>query len=206
MSIELNLPGTSPSDSPLTPGIDVGAASPPSEGLYGLLAEFNDPGALSEAAQAMREAGYRKYDVYSSFPIHGMEERLGMGLSNITYFTGGGALAGCTTAFAMQWFMNAYDYEFITAGKPYFAWEQFTPVAFALSVLFAAISTLTGMFILNGLPRHYHALLKNERFVDRAHDDGYLLAVEARDPKFDVNATASKLRELGAISVEMVEE
>ncbi|MEM1167124.1 MAG: DUF3341 domain-containing protein [Planctomycetota bacterium] len=173
--------------------------------LWGVLAEFDSPASVSEAAQAIREAGYTKYDVYSSYPIHEMEERLGLGLSNITYFTGAGALAGFTIAMTMQWFMNSVDYQFVTAGKPLFAWEQFLPVTFELSVLLAATSTIAGMFILNGLPRHHHALLQNRTFVERAHDDGVLVAIEARDAKFDADQTVRMLNELGATSVEMVE-
>lgn len=192
------------SDSPLLAGHDP-AALPAGVEAWGLLAQFDGPGPLSHAAQAVREAGYRKFDAYSSYPIHEMDERLGLGLSNVTYFTGIGALAGFTTALAIQYFMNAIDYQIVVNGKPLGAWEQFLPVTFELSILFAAISTIVGMFLLNGLPRHHHALLHNQTFVDRAHDDGCLLAIEARDPKYSTAQTAAMLRDLGATTVEVVE-
>jgi len=192
---------------PIIEGVAPGVPLPAdgSGELWGVLAEFSDPGALSHAAQATREAGYKKYDVYSSYPIHEMDERLGMGLSPVTFFTGMGAMAGVSIAILMQWWMSAIDYPIVVGGKPLSAWEQFTPIIFELGVLLAAISTIVGMFIINGLPRHHHPLLQNRRFVEGAHDDKLFLAVEARDKAFDERSTPDLMRSLGATSIEMVE-
>ena len=192
---------------PLIDGVPPGVPLP-EEGsgeLWGVLAEFSDPGALSHAAQATREAGYKKYDTHSSYPVHEMDERMGLGLSNVTYFTGAGALAGVTIAILMQWWMSAIDYPIVVGGKPLSAWEQFTPIIFELGVLLAAISTIVGMFLINGLPRHHHPLLQNRRFVEGAHDDKLFLVIEARDKSFDERGTPDLLERLGATHIEMVE-
>jgi hypothetical protein len=96
-------------------------------------------------------------------------------------------------------------YEIVTGGKPFFSWEQSVPVTFELSVLISAFATLTGMLLLNGLPRPHHPLMLKDRFL-KAGDDGLFIAIEARDEKFDPDATAELLRSLGATSVEMVEQ
>jgi len=173
--------------------------------LHAVICEFSDPAAISHAAEKVRDAGYTKWDVFAPIPIHGIDEAMGLKPSKITYFTGIGALTGFLGAILMQWWMSAIDYQIVTAGKPLFAWEQFTPIIFELSVLLAASATFAGMFVLNGLPRHHHNLLRSERFLG-VSDDTFIIAVEARDPRFDPGATRELLESLGGYGFEEIEE
>lgn len=175
------------------------------EPMHALLAEFSDPAAVSHAAEQVRDAGFKKWDVYAPIPIHGIDHAMGLKPSRVTMFTGIGAITGFTIAVLMQWWMSTVDYQTVTGGKPLFAWEQYLPIMFELTVLIAALSTITGMFLLNGLPRHHHPLLKNERFL-RCSDDGFMIAIEARDPNFDPAQTRAMLESLGGTHIEEIEE
>lgn len=172
--------------------------------LYGIMAEFDDIPAIVDAAIKCRDKGFQNWDVYAPVPIHGIDEAMGIKPSKVSFTMGTGALTGFTIAFMMQWWMGAVDYQIITAGKPFFAWEQALPIGFELTVLLSAFGALGGMIILNQLPKWFHPLLAKERFL-RVSDDRLVIAIEARDPLFDEVETKQYLESLGGKHVDMVE-
>lgn len=172
--------------------------------LYGIMAEFDDITSIVAAAEHCRDAGFRHWDVYAPVPIHGIDEAMGIKPSRVSFAMAGGALTGFTGAMLMQWWMGAVNYKIITAGKPFFAWEQAVPITFELSVLLGAFGALGGMVLLNNLPKWFHPLLAKERFL-RVSDDRLVLAIEARDPKFDEDETRALLESLGGKHIELVE-
>jgi hypothetical protein len=174
--------------------------------VYGLLAEFSDPGALLHAAEAVREKGYRHFDAHSPFPIHGMDDAMGLGNASavgVTTFLGG--VTGFATAYLLQWWTGAVDYPLNISGKPFFAVEPSVPIMFELTVLFAAFGAVGGMLALNGLPRPYNPLNYSDRF-EGVTDDRFFLHVAASDEQFDAEETARELRELGALHIELVQD
>jgi len=174
--------------------------------VYGLLAEFSDPGALLHAAEAVREKGYRHFDAHSPFPIHGMDDAMGLGNASavgVTTFLGG--VTGFVTAYLLQWWTGAVDYPLNISGKPFFAVEPSVPIMFELTVLFAAFGAVGGMLALNGLPRPYNPLFYSDRF-EGVTDDRFFLHVAASDDKFDAEQTATTLRNLGAVHIELVQD
>lgn len=173
--------------------------------LWGVMAEFDTPASISHAAEAIRDAGYTKWDVYSPFPVHGMDEAMGAPASKVTWIMGAMALTGFSVALSMQWWMASVDYKIVTAGKPLWAWEQFTPIMFELSVLFSAFGAVLGMLMLNLLPRWNHPLFAKERFL-RVSDDRFVIAIEARDPRFEENGVCRLLESLGGRRIDAVEE
>ena len=173
--------------------------------LHAILAEFANPAEVSHAAEHFRDAGYKKWDVFAPVPIQGIDKAMGLKPSKVSFFCAFGASNGFTIALLMQWWMASVDYQIVTAGKPLFAWEQFTPILFELSVLLASISTILGMFLLNGLPRHHHPLLKSDRFLG-ASDDKFIIAVEASDKQFDPDTVRAELEKLGGFGIEEIEE
>lgn len=175
------------------------------EQVYGLLAEFSDPGALMHAAEAVREHGYTHFDTHSPFPIHGMDRAMGLGNSKVGYFTFGGGLTGFAVAYLLQWWTAAVDYPLNISGKPFFAVEPSVPILFELTVLFAAFGAVAGMLALNGLPRPYNPLFYSDHF-ERATDDAFFLHVAASDPNFDPDDTTQMLRDAGALYVEIVQD
>ncbi len=172
--------------------------------LYGLLAEFDTVDKLMHAARAVRDAGYRRWDTYSPFPVHGIEGAMGLRDTRLPWLVLAGGLAGCGGGLLMQWWMNAKNYPFVIAGKPLFSLPANIPVAFELTILLASISAVAGIFILNDLPRYYHPTFRSERFR-RVTTDRFFVCVEAADPKFDVAGTEKLLRSLGATQVERLE-
>jgi len=105
----------------------------------------------------------------------------------------------------LQWWTSAVDYPINISGKPFFAVEPSVPIMFELTVLFAALGAVAGMFALNGLPRPYNPLFYSQRFA-RATDDAFFLHVAASDPQFDDTDTADMLRKIGALNVELIQD
>lgn len=172
--------------------------------LWGLMAEFPNAASLYHAAEHFRDAGFKKWDVYSPCPVHGIDEAMGLKPSKVSIIMGAMAFLGFSSAVAMQWWMSSVDYPIITAGKPFGAWEQFTPIMFELSVLFGAFGAIGGMLALNGLPQWYHPLLKKNRFL-RVSDDRFVLAVESADPKFNAAEVRAAFERLGGQHIDEVE-
>lgn len=168
---------------------------------YGLLAEFKDVTSFYHALGKVREAGYRKWDAYAPVPVHNADEHMGLSRSKVAWITGFAAVAGLTTAIALQYWTSAVEYPLTVAGKPNWAWEQFTPIMFELSVLFAGVCTIIGMLAMNGLPRFNHPLFESDNFL-RASDDKFFIVIEARDSLYD--RAPGLLMELGAIEIEEV--
>lgn len=173
--------------------------------LYGILAEFSDPGALYHAARSVREAGYRHFDTHSPFPIHGMDKAMGMGNSKMGYITVVGAIAGLALGTWLQWWTGAVDYPMNISGKPFFAIEPSIPIMFELTILFAAVAAVFGMFVMNGLPRHYNPLFFSKSFA-RVTDDAFFLHIAASDDRFEEESTEQFLRTLGALEVEIIHD
>ena len=173
--------------------------------LYGVLAEFTDPGSLMAAAEKVRKAGYRRWDVHSPFPIHGMDHAMGLGNSKVGFFCLGGGLTGLAAGYLLQWWTGAIDYPLNISGKPFFAVEPSVPVIFELTILFAAFGAVLGMLLLNGLPRPYNPLFYSKRFAD-VTDDAFFLFIAANDDQFELHETAEMLKGIGAVHVEAIED
>lgn len=171
--------------------------------LYGVLAEFAHPGELYHAAEKVRDAGYKHFDVHSPFPIHGMDKAMGLGNSKVGYLTLGGGLTGFAIGVLLQWWTGAVDYPLNISGKPFFAIEPSIPVIFELTILFSALGAVAGMFALNGLPRPYNPLFYSERFQS-ATDDGFFLHIAASDTQFELIETVNFLEGIGASYIEKI--
>lgn len=172
---------------------------------YGLIATFEDPGAVYHAAEAVRDAGFKHWDVLTPFPVHGLDRAMGLKRSRVPRFTLFGGVLGFSTGMSMIWFMNAYDYPLIVAGKPLFSPMFAFPVSYELTILFAAFGTLLGMFLLNRLPMHYHPALKYEKF-SRGTNDRFFIVIESRDPKFRDAETRQLLERAGGSDITQLEE
>jgi hypothetical protein len=172
--------------------------------VYAVMGEFAEPEDLVKAGRAIRDMGYTKIDAMTPFPVHGIDEAIGVPYSKIGWIAICGALAGITTAQVLIYYVGAIDYPLIIGGKPLFDFTYSIPPTFELAVLFTAITTFLCTWGLSGLPRLYHPSM-NYRNMHRASDDRFLLIVEADDPKFDAQKTAQDMRSVGANDVEVVE-
>lgn len=171
---------------------------------WGLLAEFDTPGAVLRAARETRDAGYHRFDIHTPFPVHGMDLAMGLDRSKLGWIVAGGAVLGALGAFGGQVYCN-WDFPLIHQGKPYQSWQAFLVITFELSVLCSAFAAVLGMLFLNGLPRWYHPTLKSLNFA-RATDNRFFLSIEAADKKFSLEETRLFMQNLGALSVEELAE
>ena len=177
---------------------------PPVSTLYGLMAEFDDPNALTEAAKRSYAAGYRKMDAYSPFPIEPVWEALGVHDRPVSFFVLCGGIVGMISGFALCYWVSTIAYPLNIGGRPYNSWPSFIPVTFELTILFASFAAVLSMIALNGLPLPYHPTFNVPSFL-RASQDKFFLAIEATDPKFDRTKTFEFLKSLGPREINEVQ-
>ena len=180
--------------------------TPARPALYGVMAEFDDPTSLVEATRRTYDAGYRVFDSYSPFPIHETFEAMHIEDRRVPLIVLGGGLTGLCAGLGLQVWVSAFAYPLNIGGRPYLSWPMFVPVTFELTILFASLAAVFGMFMLNGLPMPYHPVFNVARFVEHASQDKFFLAIEATDPKFSHEATRTFLQGLGAREINDVEE
>ena len=175
------------------------------EGPFGLMAEFDSSESIVHAAQKAYDAGYRKIEAYSPFPVHGLDEAVGFpknGVATIVLIAG---VLGAAAGFAMQVIAMGYHYQYLIGGRPLISWPMFIPITFESGILCAAFAGVIGMFALNGLPMPYHPVFNVERFRERATRDGFFLTVESSDDRYDEAETRAFLEGLGATQVCVVQ-
>ena len=185
------------------PSTTAAGASP---ARWGLLAEFESVDALLAAAEKVRDAGFTRFDAFAPFPIHGLDEAMGIRMSRLPWLVFGGGATGAALALLMQWWMNGFDYPYVISGKPLFGLPVAIPITFELTVLLAAIGAFVGLLVANRFPELYHPVLPNDRFRERGTTDRFFVAIEATDPRFDPLATRSFLEGLDARQVEDLED
>lgn len=164
-------------------------------GLYGLLAEFETPTALVEAARSARQDGYTRMDAYSPFPIDGLADALGFRRTKLPLLILLGGITGALSAYALQYYCAAISYPVNVGGRPLNSWPSFIPVTFELTILFGALTAVFGLLAFCGLPMPYHPLFHVPRFA-HATRDSFFLCIEVGDPRFDRAATHQFLRGL----------
>src|SRR5438270_1932563 len=152
-------------------------------GLYGVMAEFDSTTDLVAAANRTREAGYKRIDAYSPFPVEGLAEAIGFHHDEVPLVVLIGALIGGLSGYLMQYWISAVSYPINVGGKPYHSWPAFIPVTFECAVLGACLAAVFGMLALNGLPQPYHPVFNSPNFV-RASRDRFFLCIESQDPRF----------------------
>jgi hypothetical protein len=171
---------------------------------YGLIATFDTPGAVMRAAEQVRDAGYRRWDVITPFPIHGIDKAMGVGRSRVPRISLAGGITGFCTGMSMIWYMDKFDYPITVGGKPFFSPLFAFPVSYELTILFTAFATIGGMFVLNGLPMHYHPVLNYEN-IRRGTDDLFFIVIERSDTRFNAENTRALLEKIGGRDIAELE-
>ncbi len=169
---------------------------------YGLLAEFDSPEALMAAARDAREAGYRRLDAFTPFPVEGLPRILNIPRPRISRVGLLGGIAGAALALLMQYYVN-YDYPLDIGGRPVYAISAFAVVTFELTILFSALSMIVAMLWQNGLPRLNYPVFAAKRF-HLASKDRFFLCIRGGDAEFDAREISAFLKKAGALSVELV--
>jgi len=172
---------------------------------YGLMAEFRDTAAIVSAARKAYEAGYRKMDAFTPFPIEELSEALGWHTrGRLPRMVLAGGLLGAAGGYLLQYWVSVIAYPVNVGGRPLHSWPSFIPITFEMGVLAAAITAVLGMLGLNGLPRPHHPVFNAPNFA-LASTDRFFLCIEATDSRFDVEATRRFLQTLDPTEVSEIE-
>ena len=182
----------------------------------GMIGEFDDVEVLMKAARKMRDMEFKQWDVYSPFPIHGMDEAMAIRSTILPWIVLIAGLSGLVIGLVLTVFSMSTDvyvpmlpgtdvvgYKLIISGKPFNSMPAWIPVIFELTILLSAFAAVFGMFLLNKLPMLYNPLFKIEQFI-RVTDDRFFIGVSCLDKQYDVKATAKLLKELGASEVKEI--
>ncbi|PYV97740.1 MAG: DUF3341 domain-containing protein [Acidobacteria bacterium] len=164
------------------------------------MAEFDTPGDLVSAARRTYEAGYKKIDAYTPFPIEELSEAIGFHRNSVPLVVLiGGILGGCS-GFGLQYWIHVINYPINVGGRPLNSWPAFIVVTFEMTILFAGIFAVLGMLALNGLPMPYHPVFNVPRFAF-ASKDRFFLIIFSSDPKYDAASTRRFLESLAPRSI-----
>jgi hypothetical protein len=178
------------------------------------LAEYDTPNGLAAAAMKVRDAGYQSWDCHTPYPMHGLDEAMGLKPTRIGIISFAFGMFGVALAVFMMQYTNAFDfdllnigsgYPLIVGGKPPGAFPSMVPIMFELGVLLCGFATLFGLLGIIKLPRHTHPIFESDRF-EAATDDKFFISIEADDGKFDLERTRMLLESTNPTHLELIEE
>jgi hypothetical protein len=174
--------------------------------LSGLMVEFAEPHGIVAGARRCHEAGYRKMDSYTPFPIEELAEAMGHHtrgrLPKIVLL---GGIVGRVGGFALLYWTSVVDFPLNIGGRPFNSWPAFVPITFETTILGAAMAAVFGMLALNGLPMPYHPVFNVREFA-LASRDRFFLCIESRDPLFRHDETRRFLESLNPVKIYEVDE
>jgi hypothetical protein len=170
---------------------------------FGVLAQFKNPAELLHAAEKVRDKGITKFDCYSPFPIHGLDDAMGLKRSILGYLVGISAFLGAAIGLGLQWWSSVIAYPMVISGKPLFSWQAFIIITFGLMVIGGAFASVFGMFGLNKLPTYHHPLFNSVNF-EKATDDGFFICIESDDTNYNEKDTVKFLESLGGSNLEII--
>ncbi len=173
--------------------------------LYGILAEVRNPKELIDIARTVNKNGYKKYDTFSPFPIHGIDKAMSLQKSKLGWIVLSHGLVGLIVALSMIYFMMVVDYPLNISGKSAWNIPAWIPVTFELTILLSAFGAVFGMLFLNGLPKLNHPLFTSENFK-KATNDGFFICIEADDPQFEAEKVHHLLSVAGATNIEEIRD
>ncbi len=176
-----------------------------SKKLVGVIGLFDDPDSLITAAETVRDAGYRRWDCHTPYPVHGLDDAMGLKPSPMSYICLGAGALGASAAMLMQWWMSAVDYPVRIGGKPMFSWPAFIPITFELFVLFAALATMGGIVVLCRLGK-WHSPLHDSGVMVDVTSRRYAVVLSERDELFSEAAATKLLAEAGCNDVRPLHE
>ena len=170
---------------------------------YGLMAEFDSPQELVDAAQKTHRAGYKQMDAFSPFPVEGLADAIGFHKNNVSLVVLIGGIIGGLSGYLLQYYVAVISYPINVGGRPLHSWPSFIIVTFELTILFGGLSAAIGMLALNGLPMPYHPVFNVPEFA-KASDDKFFLVVFASDPNYDAARTREFLKGLAPRAISEV--
>jgi hypothetical protein len=192
------------------------SARPREPRLCGLLAQYDNPRDVLHAAEVIRDAGFTKWDCLTPFPVHGLDNAMGIKKTILPWVVLGAGLTGTAIATFMQWYVNSphtqssatyilSGYPLIISGKPHWSLPANVPVIFELTVLLAALASFFGVWILSRLPRYHHPVFNVARFRS-VTDDKFFILLECADSRFDPRASRELLASTHPAAIDEVKD
>ncbi len=172
-------------------------------GVHGVMAEFETPEDLIDAAERAYADGYRRMDAYAPMPVDGLAEAVGFRKNKVALAVLIGGICGCTGGFSLLYWITVIAYPHNVGGRPLDSWPAYIPITFECMILLSALTALVSMLAMNGLPQPYHPVFNVPQFA-RASLDGFFLCIESSDPKFHTAETLEYLKEIGGSEVSIV--
>lgn len=171
--------------------------------VFALMGYFSTPGELYHACEELRDAGYKRFDAHTPFPVHGLERAMGLPPTKFPYLVLTGGISGLVGAIWLAYYTQAVAYPQNISGKLPFSYQAYIPIFFELTVLAAGLTCFFGLWAWLRLPSPYHASFSHPSF-HRHSDDAFFIAVEAEDPKYDAEKTKAMLEKLGCLELSEV--
>ncbi len=166
--------------------------------LFAIGALYKDPNKLVKLAKKVVELGYKKWDVHSSYPLHGIPKIMRLKWSPLGYVALILGLTGTFSAILLTWWTMSVDYPLIIGGKPWFSFPAFVPVIFEVTVLLASVGTaIVMLFIIFKFPNNRHPL-NDTRYMQLISTDYCGLIIEEKDPKFSYEEVHRLFKEFEA--------
>ncbi|MCC7403730.1 MAG: DUF3341 domain-containing protein [Bdellovibrionales bacterium] len=170
------------------------------KGKPGVAGIWLDEHQLVKAAAKVKEAGFKKFDAISPFPIHGIDEACGIPRSYIPWITFIFGLTGCLFGVWFTWWTSAENWALNIGGKPMWSLAAFIPVIFECTILFAALSSVGAMILINGLPKVDPPVIDPDLTCSK-----FALFVPEDDHGYDADRVTKLFRDLGAVEVKRTE-
>ncbi len=171
----------------------------------GIVGLFDDPEALLRAAEKVRDAGFRRWDCHTPYPVHGIERAMGLKPSPVPGLALLAGFGGLAVAIALTGGLSAVVYPLRVGGKALFSWQAFVPIWFELFVLFAALATMGSVLLFGRLGR-WHSPLHDADVMKEITSHRFAIAIEAADPAWADWRARAILEGAGCTDIRMLEE
>lgn len=166
-------------------------------GKHYIVGVFDDGDVLKDAVSTVREKGIKIYDCFTPFPVHGLEHSLGYKPTRLPIVAFLFAMTGICLAVTLQVSMTVIDWPMIIGGKPFFAYPDFVPVTFELSILLTAFG-MVGTFLVRSDLKPYKV---PQIFDVRQTDDKHIMAIDLENNSLSEEELSAILSTVGAIEV-----
>lgn len=172
--------------------------------LYGYTGLFDTPDEITNAAKKTAEAGFKKFDVNTPYPVHGMDSAMKLAPSKMGYFALVFGLSGALAAIFFTFWTSTIDYPLVIGGKPFYAFPTYVPIIFEVTVLSASIASVVSMITyFFRFPNLSHPI-HDTHYMKSVSSDKYGLVIEADDPSFEEEKVRELFISLGAKNIEPV--
>lgn len=171
-----------------------------SKGTPGVAGIWLDEHKLVEAAAKTKQAGFKNFEAISPFPLHGIDEAMGIPRSFIPWVTFTFGLVGFSFGTWFTWWSSSVDWPVIIGGKPMWSLPAFIPIMFECTILLGALSSVGALIYLAGLPKVEPPVIDPDLSSHK-----FALFIPQTEPGFEAGKVEQMFKQLGAVEVKRTE-